>query len=259
MRKCFLAAVLMFITSYVMGFQNPVDKFSAKTIFGDIIDGGFNTGIDIPGKQDVHSVQDGEIIYCSPDMVVVDHGDGIRTVYDDMDPEFEKFTVSGGEKIGHTDSCKTFHFEIYDSVMNELVNPLLMIDGCADRTRPEISSLFVSADGGVIRVEDGMSVKAGRTRLYMSIADDSADAAPYNVSVYLNGQELVDYNYETIRLDGLDFVLQSVGMRADEYYPGSGLIYIGEVELRQGNSRLEVEVSDFYGNRFLADCLLIAK
>lgn len=237
MKRLILLLVLLFPAFFLYAFENPVSKYETVTGFGEIKNGALCTGT-VFRADEVLASRAGEIIYYSDSMLILDHGDNIRTLYSGIRPLIPadgKNTVSAGETIGKSVNG-SFLFEIYDTELRQYINPLLMTGGKKDRTGPVLRSAELNGESGKKSLMTGReTVNHGSYELGFV-----SNEVPYRVTVIMNGITVYDKMNRTVK-------------------PSQPLPSGIKLELIQGITVINLELSDFYGNKSCKNIVLEVK
>ena len=289
MKNIFL--ICFFINSvFLFSLQWPVENPVIKSNFGEKTGSYYNTGIDvISDKTDVYAVDKGEVVYYQEEnnhfsalpsglgnFIVIEHDKLLRTTYGHLANNFigkEKVNVSSGEviaKIGDSGSSngRYLHFELVDKELGELVNPLVLLPGIADKSKPVIKEVFIKNSGAVQykTLENNGEIKAGKHDLSAIIYDLSENMkyfcpiAPHSIKVYINGEESLSIIYNSIKKSGNFLVLNSNNRNIKDYYidDENWQIYLGQFDFKPGVTRIEITVSDFKGNENIKEFKIIS-
>lgn len=234
MKNGFLVLFAFLLAFPLYAFDNPVRKYSVLSDFGP------DMGIRFECSE-VLATEEGEIIYYNDSLLMLYHGDNIRSVYSGIRPVIPadgNYHVKKGDKIGDTISG-SFLFEIYDTEMDRYINPVLMTGGKNDRKSPAIKKLLLKngAGGDITLVFNRNNiVEKGKAELVIE-----ASEIPYRTCIILNGSRITDRKIRTLK-------------------PGekvSSLKYM--LELPEGISVVNVELYDFYGNKSCKNVVLEVK
>ena len=288
MKNIFL--ICFFLNSvFLFSLQWPVEKPVVKSNFGEKSGSYYNTGIDIISQNpDVLAVDNGEIVYYQEEnqfsalpsglgnFIVIEHERLIRTTYAHLDNNFagkEKVTVTAGEAIGKigdsgSSNGRYLHFELADREFGELVNPLILLPGINDKSKPVIKEVFLKNSVGIQyrTLENGGEIKAGKYDLSVIVYDISENMkyfcqiAPYRIKVYINGEESLSIVYNAIKKSGNYLVLSSNNRNVKDYYidDNNWQIYLGQFDFKPGATRIEISATDFKGNETTKEFKIIS-
>jgi hypothetical protein len=185
-------------------------------------------------------------------MVALGHEGGLRSIYSHLepmppfgaDPSRPLGTVNGsGAQLG-----RTLFLGIYDERRRQSVNPRLILPEQEDRFRPVVSELRLYAAGGaqLLWSSEGAStvVRDGTVTLVALVYDRlrvNDRYAPYRVTIFANGAQVVDYTWDT----------RSVWRRIPVTRAGTEAavsVEAANVTLVDGTNTIEVVAQDFRGN-----------
>ena len=286
MKKIFLC-ICIFNTFILYSFQWPVKNMEVISTFAEKRGDHYHSGIDIGGgEQNVVSVSDGRVVFIHEEdsplsdipcgmgsFIVIEHERSLKTTYSHLKRGSvvkNREIVTRGEKIGVIGDTgasrgQQLHFEVVDGELNQIVNPLKLLSENNDKTRPVVKKIALKNSESEIRVLSGREkVKTGLYRLTAQVYDVCGNVdyfcptAPYSISVYLNGEQVIEIKYDTLIREGGRVVLAGNSSSVEEFYigPEEWTIDIGEINLIPGTIRLEISVKDFAGNETIRDRLL---
>lgn len=272
--------LLVFNAVLVYSLQWPVENLVVASTFGEKRGDYYLSGIDIGGgEQDVVSVSEGRVVYYHEEdspvsdipsglgsFIVIEHERSLKTSYAHLKKGSvvkNRQNVNRGEKIGvigdtGASSGKRLHFEVIDGELNQIVNPLKLLSERNDKSKPVIKDIYLKLGDADKKALSGRreKVKTGNYSLIAQVYDicEASDyfrpTAPYSISVYLNGEEVIEVSYDSLVIENGSMVLSSNSLSADEYYISEDdwTVKIGEINLVPGTIRLEISVKDFAGN-----------
>lgn len=233
MKKGLIILFAALLAFPLYAFDNPVRKFSVLSGFGP------DTGIRFECRE-VFAAGDGEIIYYNDSLMMLYHGDSIRSVYSGIHPVVSpdgNYHVKKGDKIGETISG-SFLFEIYDTEMDRYINPVLMTGGKNDRKSPSIKSLALKNNSGTRNL---VFNRNNITEKGMGELIIEASEIPYRTCIILNGNHVIDREIRTLK-------------------PGEKISGLKcSLDLPEGISVVNVELYDFYGNKSCKNVVLEVK
>ena len=261
----------------LFGFQWPVEELILTATFAESRWDHFHTGIDIGGgEQEIRPVEEGEIVYYYEEgnrrsgipaglgnFVVVEHKRDLRSVYahleaESFDPsliEVNRDTVIG--VIGDSGGSygKHLHLEVIDRELGRFVNPLLLLPPLEDNELPVIRGVHLMGEGYSLTFPTDENISQGRYSLVLDVYDPSEHVSyfcpmsPFDISVYLNGQEVVRVQYQGIEeQEGRMELIDSSGVTHENFYLDEWLVHVGDLELNAGETSLEITVKDIAGN-----------
>ncbi len=282
--------VLLFIlnVAFIYSLQWPVEDMNVTSTFGEKRGDHYHSGIDISGgEQDVVSVSDGRIVFIYEEdtllsdipsgmgsFIVIEHERSLKTTYSHLKKGSvvkNRENVERGEKIGVVGDTgasrgKQLHFEVVDGELNQIINPLKLLSESNDKTKPVIKDIILkNSDNSADRVLSRRErVQTGKYNLSAHVYDVCGNVdyfcptAPYSISVYLNGEQVIEIKYDALVRDEGRVVLSGNSSTVESYYNGEDdwTVNIGEINLIPGTIRLEISVKDFAGNESTRDRLL---
>ncbi len=263
----------------------PVDNPSLTATFGESRSGRFLDGIDIAGgAQPVKPIEGGEIIFVSEDsadprglpsglgsFVVLGHRDGLRSLYAHLERGSivrGKTSLATGDALGSVgDSGDTVgdHLGlcVIDGATGEFLNPLTILPRLGTTATPVINAVSIERDKKLTALSSASSVAPGMVGLVVDASEQSpfvdfADPmAPYTITASLDGDPVLSLRYGSLGLRGGTEVLDPPSGRPyDATYLGAGGVRLGTLQLKPGESELDVTASDVDGNQATARFIL---
>jgi len=270
--KKILIPLLAMIGPSLFAFQWPIAGGFLTASFGENVRESYLKGIYISGPGSIVSpFLDGEMIYYANEsdklppvmgnVKVLHHDNGFRSIYAHMEPFFDEQQVYLEEKdqlgmvgdSGRTDG-KSLFFMIYDSEMNQYVNPQIILPPSGDSAAPRIESVTLLSEGKPILLSDINRLSPGLVQVFAKIVDSDGsltrviDTVPYSVTMLYLGNEINQIKFDTLKEENGKLVLRG-GRPATfaDLYRGDE-IYLGEIYLSGGVGYLEISASDRAGN-----------
>lgn len=290
MKRPALILLLILTASFLGAFDWPVPDTGILSTFGTKKGGKFAIGLSLSGNnKSVYAIEDGEIIFSvdsgSPgsklpsglgDLVVIRHDDGLKSIYSHLEEgsvqphEDTDYLVRRGTSIGRVGDTgwsygRQLGFAVLDSEFNQFVNPLLLLPSVMDSAKPVIGDVWLQKGDIIIPLEDGQAVAPDTYTLAAEIFDPSeytngfTPMAPFSVTLFLNGSEIIRYSFEALQESDNGIILQkSGGLGSDELYTGGRGMNLGSYDFISGNLSIEIIVSDYGGNEtgFLRDIVI---
>jgi hypothetical protein len=267
------------VVTPLFSYQWPVEQKTVIATFGQHFAGNFYRGIAIGGKgQKVRPIDAGEIVFYRENgssngtfpsglgsLVVVQHEKKIRSLYGHLDlaedvVKDRKTAVTVEDVLGlaggsgYAEGERLF-LMVFDTEINQLVNPFLILPPLVDRTRPTIRNVVVSNKVGIVSLPPEGPIPSGLWNVASEIYDLSGyvryfcPMAPYRISVFVNGQETFQVTFDALKeKDGIMRIFPSQNLAHENLYTGEGIIQLGTVQLNKGLVNLEIIVRDFFGN-----------
>lgn len=177
--------------------------------------------------------------------------------------------LSGGSGSGvYPPNC--FGLRLFDARNSLWVNPIFLASWIQDRTSPVIrGARLTKSDGGRASFDLGAASKdrritcvQGSYRIYVDAFDTITPgarnySAPYRVLVILDGKSVVDASFMAAGCseDGLSFL--GTAAPSGEALATDGAYNVGQLTLTRGEHELQLQVSDYAGNRSTMKTLII--
>jgi len=274
----FLFLFLMGLSVFnINAFQWPVSEISVLASFGQNEFGSFLKGINLGGaSQDVKALDSGELVFYSHQggspmdlpsglgtYVIYQHNNGIRSLYghlQDNSIHTEKLIVGLEDVIGKTgntgmDPGSMLCLQLIDTEFKKYINPLLSLPLLNDQYKPRIKNVYILSRGEKIILNSKTNIKSGVFGLFADIRDSGANTgfynplAPFSISLYLNGENLANINFESLKVvEGNMLLQESDGISFEELYKNDWEYFLGEFEFNPGDVMIEISVKDFSGN-----------
>jgi len=276
-------ALCLTLSSAVSALDWPVAQPVVTETFGEDQGDSFHNGIDLGGgAQPVHPVLPGELVFRYDEgsdyssvprgtgsFVAIQHAQDLLTLYyhlskgslgAETDSVTPHDTIGTIGDTGHATGAH-LHLAFYDEQSSSFENPLSILPPVVDRQRPVIRRVFLSVGDTLVPLSadsaaagPGPVVAAGRYQVLAQVYDPRQDVAynwpmaPYSIQVSLDGKEIRAIVFDSLRVKDGRSVLGSTDMGLDGVYRSDGLVELGSVELRSGESRLDIGVRDYAGN-----------
>jgi len=274
----FLFLFLMGLSVFnINAFQWPVSEISVLASFGQNEFGCFLKGINLGGSsQDVKALDSGELVFYSHQgespldlpsglgtYVIYQHDNGIRSLYghlQDNSIHTDKLIVSLEDLIGKTgntgmDPGSMLYLQLIDTEFKKYINPLLSLPLLNDQLKPRIKNVYLLSRGKKIILNSKTNIKSGVFGLVADIRDSGANTgfynpiAPFLISLYLNGENLANISFESLKVvDGNMLLQESDGISFEKLYKNDWEYFLGEFEFNPGDIMIEISVKDFSGN-----------
>jgi hypothetical protein len=194
--------------------------------------------------------------------VVLRHGQGILTLYchlanGSLGPVRTRYAAS--DRIGIIGESgdaqgKHLHFTVYDQEAGSAINPLSFLPARADRQAPVIRRVLLVVGDRSQQLEPGTVMKPGRAEVLAEVYDLREDVgfswplAPYSISLARDGAEISRLTFDSIQVKEGRSVIAAGLLTRDDVYDASGLMRLGTIDMRPGESRLKVTARDVAGN-----------
>lgn len=278
MIRRFLFTVIIFLSAFsTYGFQWPVSDVVLISTFGESKFNGYIKGLDLGGAaQVVRPIDSGELVFYSRQGAspmdlpsglgvysIYQHKNGIRSLYghlEDGSMNTDKYKISMSDTIGTMGTTGTavgamLHLQVIDTEFEKYINPLLSLPLLKDQSKPLIKDVYLSSKEVKITIGSEKKIKSGVYGLSADIRDLSESTgyycplAPYAVSIFMNGENLANIIYESMKVSDGEMLLEgSEGISCSELYQSDWEIFIGNFEFNPGDVMIEISVKDFAGN-----------
>ena len=268
-------SLLLFLSTGIHAFQWPIADPIVTATFGESRWDHFHSGIDLGGGiQEVYPIEKGEIIFTYEEgdvmdsiptglgtFVVVEHERGIRSTYAHLDAAYEgPHRIGTQDVIGITGETgaslgRHLHFDVVDSELKRLVNPLLLLPPVRDDSEPVLGQIGFFRDGERLNLAEKAEIDDGPVELIIDAYDISERAsyflplAPYGILVFLNGDEVFSLTFEALEESASSLVVTNFDSKPfRSLYLSDWEFNIGSLLLKEGEVSLEVVVFDYIGN-----------
>jgi hypothetical protein len=233
-----------------MGMPMLGDTFRAEGSFGPIEDGEviFTRGVSSPASR-----------FTSPlgAMTVVDHGDGLLSIYsragrqpDRPQPSVTADTVIAESGISGWSRTRGFYLSIFDRKDRRWVNPSLVIPVPPDTILPVIRSVRLKGgDGRILDLATVRSVRQGAYAVIVHADDAGADSGttlmPARIICSVNGVETGTLAFDTFSArDGSLMLFRKGLVPVTQIYSYAPAVEACEVFFNRGQITLEIIVQD---------------
>lgn len=276
-KKIFFILLLNLSVLFIYGFQWPVSDVVLISTFGESEFNEYVKGLDLGGvAQDVKPIDSGDLVYYSiqnsspldlpsglGSYVIYQHKNGIRSLYGHLEDDSvntKNFEIELSDTIGVMGTTGTavgamLHLQVIDTEFEKYINPLLSLPLLDDQRKPLIKEVFLSSESVKMALSSKNTIKTGVYGLSADIRDLSESAgyycplAPYSISIFMNGENLANINFESMRVNNGEMMLEELeGIPYDQLYQSDWEIRIGSFEFSPGDIMLEISVKDFAGN-----------
>lgn len=273
MKRPLILSLLLLGQTLLFSYQWPIAGGFLTASFGENNLGSFLKGIRISGHGSIVSpFLDGELIYYaeeSDSLVpvmgntrVLHHDNGFRSIYGHLESSFgepEKIYLSESDQLGIVGNSgrsyeKSLFLMIYDTEMNQYVNPQIILPPSGDEVAPEIAEVTLELNGQVFSLKAKNQLSTGRARVYGDIIDSvglshsSIKTVPYSISMFYLGNEINQIKFDTLKEERGELVLMGGNPVTFGDIYRDDKIYLGEISLVKGIAFLEIAASDRSGN-----------
>ncbi|MBB6481983.1 peptidoglycan DD-metalloendopeptidase family protein [Spirochaeta isovalerica] len=275
MRKV-LSVLLFLAASSLFAYQWPIAGGFLTASFGENSSDSFLKGIRISGPGSIVSpFLKGELIYYGNEedqqapvlgnVKVLHHENGFRSIYGHLKPFFGEQKVFLEERdqlglvgdSGRTDE-KNLFFMVYDSEMNQYVNPQIILPPSGDSAPPRIETVTLKSDNSLILLSKSNRLNAGRVQVYVDVLDSDGnssrniDTVPYSITMFYLGNEINQIKFDTLKEENGKLVLRGGNPVSFNDLYSDGSLYLGEIYLSSGVAFLEISASDISGNNSIS-------
>ena len=276
-RRVFFAVFIFISVFSIYGFQWPVQNVVLISTFGESEFNDYVKGLDLGGDvQDVSPIDPGELVFYSHQgaspldlpsglgaYIIYQHKNGIRSLYghlEDSSLNTKDYKVERSDKIGTMGTTGTavgamLHLQVLDIEFEKYINPLLSLPLLNDQSSPIIKEVYLNSSEVKILLDSKKIIKSGIYGLSADIRDLSESAgyycplAPYTISIFMNGENLANINFESMKVKNGEMLLEeSIGISHKGLYLSDWEIFIGNFEFNPGDVIIEISVKDFAGN-----------
>lgn len=269
--------IFLFINNLAFSFEWPLKNKIVTATFGEKRWDHFHKGIDIGGgEQEVFPADEGEIIFYYEEgsfsslpsglgnFVVLEHQRGLRTLYAHLKGDSikkEKIKLTKDDVFGVTGNSggslgTHLHFEVIDSELNEIVNPLLLLPPLKDKMRSTIVSVGLMDEEERYVAKNGrLIVSSGMKSVYVETYDRSpwvdyfCPIAPFEIICFFNGQKILNHKYEKLIFNDDEIVLnRNDNKPSEDYYLDDWTVLLGNINIVEKQNTMKIIVKDINGN-----------
>ena len=267
--------LIYFSLFQLYAYQWPIAGGFLTASFGENDSDSFLKGIRISGHGSIVSpFLEGEIIYYSeeddnlPSVMgntrVLHHDNGFLSIYGHLENSYSQlvnYYLSEDDQLGIIGNSgrsyeKSLFLMIYDSQMNQYVNPQLILPPSGDQNPPVITKVIILNNGEINELKEVNNLKPGKVEVLAEIIDyggssnNSIETVPYSISLFYLGNEINMIKYDTLKEEKGELILTGGRPRPvsfSELYRDNA-IFLGEITLSSGVAFLEISASDISGN-----------
>ena len=280
----FISLITLFCFDFAFSWKadcHPVKRIRIIGSFGETKSGEFEVTSKYLGKQKVHAISDGEVIYkenrqANPlrpplgrgDYVVMEHRENIRSYYlgleeNSIPTKLDK--VPAGREIGESASqgainTATVRLMIEDSRQKKILNPLSVLPLIEDKRSPKVQSVFVVINDTIYSFKNntprlryrGEIKLYGIAKDYVAVLGDKGlrlwPKGVKRVSFYIDGKVWrdFDFDYLLIKKEGLRLFPNH---HHDEIYGVPFNFKFGTFVPTKPKHTFELVCEDWVGNR----------
>ncbi|MDC7223976.1 MAG: hypothetical protein PQJ60_09560 [Spirochaetales bacterium] len=269
MKRPGLSIVVFFLSLTVYAIQWPVLESELLYGFGSPMEDGVSSGIGLKHSEEspsaVRPYHDGELIFMARDgyglnegaegIVVLSHEDGFRSCYGRIEPERD---LESRSYLEEDDSLglapEELKFAIRDTKLDQWVNPFFMFSVGEDSVDPTVESVILEKEGRRYSLADSSRLAAGSYRLLIKVYDQMERGGPpflpYSVKIRYLGVVHFSLSLDSlVGRDGKSCFDSGELIEADGLFTDEGYLNGGQIIINQGKGLLEVELTDYRGNR----------
>lgn len=269
MIKRFFFLLFLFFQTILWAFQWPIAGGFLTASFGENNLDSFLKGIRISGHGSVVSpFLEGELIYYADESDplvpvmgntrVLHHENGFRSIYGHLESSYgepDKIYLDESDQLGIVGNSgrsyeKSLFLMIYDTEMNQYVNPQIILPPSGDEAAPEIAEVILKLNGETINLKSKNRLSAGRAEVYGEIIDSvglshsSIKTVPYSISMFYLGNEINQIKFDTLKEERGELVLMGGNPVTFGDLYRDDLIFLGEISLIKGIAYLEITATD---------------
>ncbi|MBI9097022.1 MAG: hypothetical protein JEY91_01025 [Spirochaetaceae bacterium] len=273
MRKLIFLFFLVLTWNSLFAYQWPIAGGFLTASFGENSLNSFLKGIRISGYGSVVSpFLEGELIYYSDESDqltsvmgntrVLHHKNGFRSIYGHLESfygEPDKFQLSENDQLGIVGNSgrayeKSLFLIIYDTKMNQYVNPQMVLPPSGDMNPPVISHVYVLSNDERTELKEVNNLSSGKVKILADITDyggsshNTIETVPYSISMFYLGNEINLIKYDTLKEERGELILQGGRPVSFKNLYDDEAFLLGEIYLSPGVAFLEISASDYYGN-----------
>ena len=261
-----ICALLIGAALPLCAFGWPRLADAVAVFFAQKYGGTFNRGLVFNDPAEVAAAENGQVLITIREdgadnglfpstlgnAVILSHKDHILTVYGGL----EKNSADDGS--GYADNAaaigisgfsgwgtgrQSLQFQVIDTKIKAVINPLILIEGEAETKRFVIKNITaVSKNGTRTALSNGISIAAGTYVLY---TDASEVTMPYTTSVSVNGTLAEKTDYTALKTAQEKLCIQGGGhYDFSAIYSDTGGMRLAEISLVKGKNAIDISVQD---------------
>lgn len=272
MKRVVFIVYLVFFSVGLYGYQWPIAGGFLTASFGENNLNSFLKGIRISGHGSIVSpFLEGEMIFYSSESdpltsvmgntKVLHHGNGFRSIYGHLESDFkepDKFMLSESDQLGIVGNSgrsyeKSLFLMIYDTKLNQYVNPQIILPPSGDTNAPEISNVILAMNGSVLELDETNILSPGIVEITADIIDYGSSGrniktVPYSISMFYLGNEINMIKFDTLKEERGELILHGGRPVSFNHLYKDGNIFMGLINLTKGIAYLEISASDISHN-----------
>ncbi|OJF77094.1 MAG: hypothetical protein BKP49_02855 [Treponema sp. CETP13] len=267
---CMTLFVFLSLTFCTWSFEWPQsieDETSIYSWFGEDRGSSFNSALIFSKTMSVAASEDGYVLailgrFSDEDgwingtlgnAVVLSHANELNTVYGNLknititdnisDINAGTFLGTSGSS-GWQNENSSLEFQVLDTKLNAIINPLLLLQKKTIEKRFYISNLeaFNETTGDSFYVSKVSSIPAGIYSLY---CDSKEGYMPYEITVSINGVAAETVSYDTLTLQNYRLCVSGNRLLSyDDIYPKKKRFKLAEIILTHGKNTITISTYD---------------
>ncbi len=269
-------AFILFSGFCMQAFEWPQAETTADSIhseFGQLRGGVLSSSIIYKDIAQIHASDEGTItaVITNHDddfgwfesslgtTVIISHGDGLSTVYSNLDDDYlnsnltENLNIKAREDIGKSgytawqEKSNGLEFKVYDRKNLSAVNPKLLMPRIAREVPLETGGLtLVDKNGTAHNVAQEKRLAAGTYLIYKT---RQTNAVPFKTIVAVNGESVETIVYDTLKVnEGFLGVNGNNHYAINEVYPDNDKFLLAKAQLSKGQNTLTVTLVNIQEN-----------
>jgi len=267
-KHIFINIFFILMAVHLSAIQWPVDISCLDSTFLENYNGEAFPGLVFTNYDSMRPYDSGDVIFrFSPEdysalpsvgdsMLVLEHENGFQSIYTNLSADEtrdDREKLSSGEFLKSPDGKKnqgSCHFYIRDALQNRLVNPLLLLPVIHDTSDPVIESIIISDGRREYELTEGLSIPAGSYGVFIRGVDNPKSGikqSPYRYFLYNLGVLKLERTLDAVIQKNHQLAFQD-GTPLETVFSKPGYLFLGDIPLISGQSRLEVSLVDVSGN-----------
>lgn len=278
-RQALLSAAIILFSGFsmqVQAFEWPQAETTADSLhseFGQLRGGVLSSSIIYKDIAQIHSSEEGTVtaVITNHDddfgwfesslgtSVIISHGDGLSTVYSNLNDEYlntsltENLDIKAKVEIGKSgytawqEENNGLEFKVYDRKNLSAVNPKLLMPRITREVPLETGTLtLVDKNGTAHSIAQERRLPAGTYMIYKS---RQTNAVPFKTIVSINGESVETIVYDTLKVnEGFLGVNGNNHYAINEVYPDNDRLLLAKTQLSKGQNTLTVTLLNIQEN-----------
>ena len=272
MKKIIINFLLVFILLPVFSvdWPQPSSDLSAfRTQFAGSRESSLSAGVVYSNPESVKTVDAGELIFISTESkslgqfdsplgntVILLNDESLLNIYGNMDSisvkpyqtsVLENETIGNSGKSAWKGKDSGLEFQVSDTIQKTLINPFILFSKPAGIQLPALGSVVAVSKNGFFY--DLSSAKFLPSDLYYLYCDKNDTHFPFRVTVFVNGKEVENLRYDTLKLNANRLSLNGKNDYIfEEIFPDNNRHLISSVVLNKGKTVVMVKIFDINDN-----------